>query len=107
MFGLSYFYLQKSKTHTNFLVADRKVGFIKSGFSTAATWIWAPALFIASQKAYQQGLPGVFGLLSQIFYVLCIFAFCTLFKKKFKDGYTLAEYMNVRYSKKSTNFIYY
>ena len=68
MFGLSYFYLQKSKTHTNFLVADRKVGFIKSGFSTAATWIWAPALFIASQKAYQQGLPGVFGLLSQIFY---------------------------------------
>ena len=68
MFGLSYFYLKGSKTNTNFLVADRKVGFMKSGFSTAATWIWAPALFIASQKAYQQGLPG-FGLLFQIFYV--------------------------------------
>ena len=28
MFGLSYFYLKESKTHTNFLVADRKVGFM-------------------------------------------------------------------------------
>ena len=65
MFGLSYFYLQKSKTHTNFLVADRKVGFIKSGFSTAATG-YGSALFIASQKAYQDCL--FFGLLYQIFY---------------------------------------
>lgn len=101
MFGLSYFYLQKSKTHTNFLVADRKVGFIKSGFSTAATWIWAPALFIASQKAYQQGLPGVFWFTVPNILCLCIFAyFAHYLRKKFKNGYTLAEYMNVRYSRR-------
>ena len=101
MFGLAYFYLQKSKTHTNFLVADRKVGFIKSGFSTAATWIWAPALFIASQKAYQQGLPGVFWFTVPNILCLCIFAyFAHYLRKKFKNGYTLAEYMNVRYSRR-------
>jgi Na+/proline symporter len=101
MYGLSYFYLKKSRTHTNFLVADRKVGFMKSGFSTAATWIWAPALFIASQKAYQQGLPGVFWFTVPNILCLCIFAyFAHYLRKKFKNGYTLAEYMNVRYSRR-------
>ena len=101
MFGLSYFYLKRSETYTNFLVADRKVGFITSGFSTAATWIWAPALFIASQKAYQQGLPGVFWFTVPNIICLCIFAyFAQYLRNKFKDGYTLAEYMNIRYSRR-------
>jgi len=101
MFGLAYFYLQKSKTHTNFLVADRKVGFMKSGFSTAATWIWAPALFIASQKAYQQGLPGVFWFTFPNILCLCIFAyFAHYLRQKFKNGFTLAQYMNVRHSRR-------
>ena len=101
MFGLTYFYLKKSETYTNFLVADRKVSYIKSGFSTAATWIWAPALFIASQKAYQQGLPGVFWFTVPNILCLCIFAyFAHYLRNKFRDGYTLAEYMNVRYSRR-------
>ena len=101
MFGLSYFYLKGSKTNTNFLVADRKVGFMKSGFSTAATWIWAPALFIASQKAYQQGLPGVFWFTVPNILCLCIFAyFAHYLRKKFKNGFTLAQYMNVRHSRR-------
>ena len=90
MFGLSYFYLKGSKTNTNFLVADRKVGFMKSGFSTAATWIWAPALFIASQKAYQQGLPGVFWFTFPNILCLCIFAyFAHYLRKKFKRDASL------------------
>ena len=101
MFGLSYFYLKGSKTNTNFLVADRKVGFMKSGFSTAATWIWAPALFIASQKAYQQGLPGVFWFTFPNILCLCIFAyFAHYLRRKFKNGFTLAQYMNVRHSRR-------
>ena len=101
MFGLSYFYLKGSKTNTNFLVADRKVGFLRSGFSTAATWIWAPALFIASQKAYQQGLPGVFWFTFPNILCLCIFAyFARYLRNKFKNGFTLAQYMNVRHSRR-------
>ena len=101
MFGLSYFYLKGSKTNTNFLVADRKVGFMKSGFSTAATWIWAPALFIASQKAYQQGLPGVCWFTVPNILCLCIFAyFAHYLRNKFKNGFTLAQYMNVRHSRR-------
>ena len=101
MFGLSYFYLKGSKTNTNFLVADRKVGFLRSGFSTAATWIWAPALFIASQKAYQQGLPGVFWFTFPNILCLCIFAyFAHYLRNKFKNGFTLAQYMNVRHSRR-------
>ncbi len=33
----------------SFLVADRKVGTVRGAFSIAASWIWAPALFISSQ----------------------------------------------------------
>ncbi len=101
MFGVSFFYLKASKTNENFLVADRKVGFLKSGFSTAATWIWAPALFISSQKAYQQGLPGVFWFTVPNILCLCIFAFFAHYlRKKFKNGYTLAQYMNLRHSRR-------
>ncbi|MDM8549990.1 hypothetical protein QUF72_07940 [Desulfobacterales bacterium HSG2] len=42
-----------------FLVTDRSVGTWIGAMSVASTWIWAPALFIAAQKAYQQGLPGL------------------------------------------------
>jgi Na+/proline symporter len=101
MFAISYFYLKGSKTHTNFLVSDRKVGFMQSGFSTAATWIWAPALFIASQKAYQQGIAGVFWFTVPNILCLCIFAyFAHYLRQKFKNGFTLAQYMNVRHSRR-------
>ena len=46
MVMISIYILKPSMTKDNYLVADRNVGFWQSGFSVAATWIWAPALFI-------------------------------------------------------------
>ena len=48
------------KNRAEFLVAGRSLGVWLAALSIAASWIWAPALFVASQKAYDQGLPGVF-----------------------------------------------
>ena len=53
-------FLRRPKTKDQFLVADRTLGLWESAFSIAATWVWAPALFLAAQKAYTQGLAGVF-----------------------------------------------
>ena len=43
-----------------FLLANRGIGVLPGAMSIAASWIWAPALFIASQKAYEQGIAGLF-----------------------------------------------
>jgi len=58
LFVLSYILNKKDKSFKSFMVANRKVGVLVASFSIAATWIWAPALFVSAQKAFQQGLVG-------------------------------------------------
>lgn len=57
-----------------FLLADRNLGVWPAAFSIAATWIWAPALFLASEKAYTQGLAGVFWFIAPNVACLLLFA---------------------------------
>jgi len=47
-------------TRESFLVARRDMNWILSGASIAASWIWAGALFVSIQVAYQKGLAGIF-----------------------------------------------
>src|SRR5450631_3433839 len=47
-------------TADGFMAAGRKVPWWLGAVSIAITWIWAPALFVSVQQAYQQGLPGIF-----------------------------------------------
>ncbi|MEO7216342.1 MAG: hypothetical protein ABIX36_26325 [Mucilaginibacter sp.] len=45
-----------------FLIASRNVSSFRGSLSISAAWIWAPAVFIVCQKAYEQGIAGVFWL---------------------------------------------
>jgi len=45
------------KDKSEFLLASRGIGVLPGAMSIAASWIWAPALFVAAQKAYEQGPP--------------------------------------------------
>jgi Na+/proline symporter len=49
----------KTETTERFLVADRKVKLFTGSMSVAATWIWAPAIFISSQVGYEWGFSGL------------------------------------------------
>ena len=49
-----------SNTKKEFLVANREIGTFSGALSVAATWIWAPALFVSATKAYTSGIPGLF-----------------------------------------------
>lgn len=86
---------------TSFLVANREIGRVPAAFSIAASWIWAPALFLGSEKAYTQGWVGLFWFL--VPNVLCLIFF-SFFAKRirnlFPDGFTLSGYMRERYSKR-------
>ena len=63
MLTATLLFSRRSQTAASFHVADRKLGLIQSAMSIAATWIWAPALFTSAEKAYTNGIPGLFWFL--------------------------------------------
>ncbi|MFT4304697.1 MAG: sodium:solute symporter family transporter [Candidatus Woesearchaeota archaeon] len=90
-----------SHTKEGFLVAFRNISKSSAAWSIAATWIWAPALFIAAQKAYTEGLIGLFWFVVPNVLCLIIFAY---FARKLRDlipkGFTLSGYIREKFSKR-------
>lgn len=98
---------RRASTTESFHVADRKLGLIQSAMSIAATWIWAPALFTSAEKAYTNGIPGLFWFL--VPNVLCLLVFVP-FGKRMRalapEGITLSGYMRQRYRSKGVHRAY-
>lgn len=95
---------KRQQTKSEFLVADRKASWILTAFSMAATWVWAPSLFTASEKAYTQGFAGVFWFVVPNVLTLVLFAF---FARKMRnirpDGWTFSDYIREKYSNRAHN----
>lgn len=102
-YALSYAYkIENSKL--GFLLANRKLNFFESSFSVAATWIWAPALFVSTQQAYVHGWIGLMWFTIPNVLCLLLFAyFAVRIKNGFPEGFTLSEYMKSKYSKRVQN----
>lgn len=84
-----------------FLLASRDIGWVKGGFSIAATWIWAPALFVAAQQGYQHGWVGVFWFTVPNVLTLIVFSwFAVRARAMFPEGFTLSAAAGTRYSKR-------
>lgn len=89
----------KESTKDSFLVANRKIGPIAGAFSIAATWIWAPALFVSSSKAYLDGWMGLFWFTVPNIACLIIFSyFANMIREKCPDGFTLSGFVKERTS---------
>jgi Na+/proline symporter len=103
--ALTWFILNRERwTKRNYLVANNQMGQYYSIFSLATAWIWAPALFISAQKAYQEGWVGLFWFLVPNVLCLIVFSeFAVRFREKFPKGYTISEYMGFRFSKRVQN----
>lgn len=92
-------YKEQTKTKEGFLVAGRTLNANEAAFSIAATWIWAPALFVASQKAYQEGYVGLFWFTVPNILTLVLFAyFAQKVRSKYKKAFTLASTMKDMHS---------
>lgn len=88
-----------SFSKAQFLLANRKLGFLESSFSISATWIWAPALFVSAFQAYTNGWLGLFWFLVPNVLCLLLFSvFATKIKSQFPEGYTLSEFMGIKHS---------
>ncbi|MFW6222559.1 MAG: sodium:solute symporter family transporter, partial [Bacteroidota bacterium] len=105
MFAVTWFFSRHfTKTKDLFLVASRKVGLWQSSVSIAATWIWAPALFIAAQKAYQQGIAGTFWFTVPNIACLIVFGwFAKKMRDRLPDGYTLSDFARKQFSSRVHN----
>lgn len=90
-----------------FLVGNKNLGVISSAMSIAATWIWAPALFVSAEKAYTQGLVGLFWFVVPNVACLLLFApFARTMRNEDLGSMTLAEYMGKRYKSQSVKTTY-
>ncbi|MCI5118851.1 MAG: hypothetical protein D3913_13060, partial [Candidatus Electrothrix sp. LOE1_4_5] len=100
VFALTRLFTQRRvSSKQDFLLANRNLGTWPAAFSIAATWIWAPALFLASEKAYTQGLAGVFWFIAPNVACLLLFApFAARIRRLAPEGFTLSGYMRNRYS---------
>lgn len=99
--GVSWIFSRKHDTQSRegFLLAGRSLGWVKSSFSIAATWIWAPALFIAAQQGYENGWVGVFWFTVPNVGCLMIFSvFAKKARKAYPRGFTLTAVTRERYS---------
>lgn len=98
---ITIYFNKKSKNPIDFLVGNRSLPLNQSALSIAASWIWAPALFVASQQAYINGLAGLFWFTIPNIACLVIFAyFAGAIRKRYPEGFSLSGYMRKTYSKR-------
>lgn len=97
-------FLRKETTKSGYLVADRKAPWIITAFSMAVTWVWAPSMFTASEKAYTQGFAGVFWFVVPNVLTLILFAFFANKMRQLRpEGWTFSSYIQEKYSNRAHN----
>ncbi|MDU5080249.1 hypothetical protein [uncultured Tissierella sp.] len=107
MMGMTLVLTKKELDNESFHVSDRKMGALSSGMSIAATWIWAPAIFVSAERAYLNGIPGLFWFTVPNVLCLIIFIpFAKLIREQMPKGITLSGYMGSKYKSNSVRNTY-
>ncbi len=107
MLGATVLMTKKEKSVEKFCVGDRNIGWVVSALSIAATWIWAPALFISAENAYTKGFAGLFWFLApNVFCLILFIPFAKRIREEMPEGITLSGYMYEKYRSKSVKDVY-
>lgn len=107
MIGATILFTKKEKDPENFYVSNREIKTGISAMSIAGSWIWAPALLVSAEKAYTNGIIGLFWFL--VPNVMCLIIFIPFAKKirnEMPKGITLSGYMNFKYKSKGVKNLY-
>lgn len=107
MLATTLIFTRRENTAAGFLTGNHNLKANATALSIAATWIWAPALFTSTEKAYTNGLPGLFWFL--IPNVLCLILFIPFAKKirrEMPEGITLSGYMAEKYKSEKVKTAY-
>ena len=85
-------------TAEDYLVANRTLGWKKAALSIAVSWVWAPAIFIASLQSYTKGIAGAFWFIFPN--ILCFFIFAPIaikIRKSCPQGYSLPDFISYKF----------
>lgn len=107
MITATVIFTKKEKNVERFCVGNRRENWVMSALSIAATWIWAPALFVSTEKAYTTGVVGLFWFL--VPNVLCLILFIPFAKRirrEMPEGITLSGYMKDKYKSDGVKKVY-
>lgn len=102
LFGLAWiifgWYLgRKNKTHLDFALAGRNVGFAFAAATAMATWVTSNTTLVAPQLTYQFGL---WGMIGYSFAALGLILFAPLsarIREILPNGYTSGDFIRLRY----------
>lgn len=101
--GMTIF-VKTPKDKSDYLAGGHNVGTISTALSVAATWIWAPALFVSAEKAYMSGYAGLLWfLVPNIICLLLFIPFAIRLRNKMPYGFTISQLMNETYGRKVKN----
>ena len=110
MISLTWFVSREDKwrhTGSGFLVAERNLNWIFGSASIAASWVWAPALFVSVQKTYELGLAGAFWFTAPNVVALVVFAWLApRIRDRFPSGITFPEWMRFRFGGGAVHKVY-
>jgi Na+/proline symporter len=109
MVAITYFFARSPhyRTIQGFLVAERNVSWWLGAASIAASWIWAPALFVSVQSAYEQGLAGIFWFTAPNILALLLYIFLApKIRTLFPYGYTLPQWIRQRLKSEGVHRMY-
>ena len=84
----------RHQTSERFLMADRKIGGILGAFAVAASWIWAPALFVSTQVGYKWGYSGLFWFVIPNMLALMFFApVANQVRRRLPNGFSYIQFI--------------
>lgn len=107
MLGTTVFLTKRETVAEKFHVGDRNMGTLQSAMSIAATWIWAPALFVSAEKAYANGFVGLFWfLMPNVLCLLLFIPFAKSIRERMPKGISLAGFMGREYKSEKVKGIY-
>lgn len=96
---LTFISYRRNRSKTWFLLANRQITGRQGPLTIAATWIWAPALFVSAQLLYEGGWTKAMYWLIPNCACLAVFAwFAWRIRNRYPDGFTLSDTMRQRYS---------
>lgn len=82
----------------DYLLANRKLNWVSGALSIAVSWVWAPAIFIASLQAYTKGIAGAFWFIFPNILCFFIFApFAVKLRRLIPEGYSFPDFICHRY----------
>jgi len=97
LFG--YWLGRKNKTHEDFALAGRNVGFAFAAATAMATWVTSNTTLVAPQLTFQFG---IWGMVGYSFAALGLILFAPLaqrIKKLLPNGYTSGDFIRLRYGR--------